>query len=393
MSPVEQSPSPGESIRDTRQNEVSKRAKGDLDEQDCNSFASQTTPDKEPLDLSLDMEDEQCRIEEATVLDAREMKTKEVTIEPPAVPQRNSLRASKLLDSLKLNSIESATQSLNTTHDVYLSSEEDASTSADDFSDDDYDSVSEGSEGLSLRRKSQEDTARAVSVIFVGKPCIIDLTRERRSRSPMRKRPQSNIFERSSMSSSASSSLDTGSLERHTPRNSSILSVSSDKSKGTPSFLSQDPFPGSNYKLESQRKDTASSGPRTPRSSTALYRFQKSISLARKRSRPNLKATVSSDNLAQVAAAKNARLSLNTSLPAAEELEPPAKSGPPPSATAFAPQSPRTYNEILRAARKNSLPPPSPSAQTTSPMSPATTKKGLLSGLNINRRRSVRVKS
>ncbi|KAI0595671.1 hypothetical protein F4775DRAFT_365153 [Biscogniauxia sp. FL1348] len=410
MSPLGPSPSPGESTCDTRQPEMPTNVKGNLSRKSRDSFTSQTPFEEDTLDLSLDMEDEQCMIGEATILEAREMKTKEVTIEPPTIPRRNSLRASRLLDSLKLDSIESATQSLNTSsHDVYLSSEEDASTSAGEFSDYDFDSDSEYSEEPSLRRRSQEDTARAVTVVFVGKPCLVDLSRSQRPRTPVRKRPQSNIFERSSTSSSASSSLDTNSLENHRPRQSSLTSISTDLSQGAPSFLSQDPFPTSNYKLDSQNKDSIPSGPRTPRSSTALHRFQKSISLARKRSRSNLKATASSDNLAQVAvaaaAAKNVRLSLNTSPPAsvaalaAEELEPPVKSEAPPSATTtttttIAPQSPRTYNEILRAARKNAQPPPSPSSQAMSPMSPATAKKGgILSGLNINRRRSVRVKS
>ncbi|KAI1485588.1 hypothetical protein F5X96DRAFT_320672 [Biscogniauxia mediterranea] len=403
MSPLEPSPSPGESTCDTRQPEMPTSVKGDLSRRSRDSFTSQTPFEEDTLDLSLDMEDEQCMIGEATILEAREMKTKEVTIEPPTIPRRNSLRASKLLDSLKLNSIESATQSLNTSHDVYLSSEEEASTSAGEFSDYDFDSDSEYSEEPSLRRRSQEDTARAVTVVFVGKPCLVDLSSSRRPRTPVRKRPQSNIFERSSTSPSVPSSFDTGSLESHRPRQSSLTSISTDLSKEAPSFLSQDPFPTSNYKLDSQNKDSIPSGPRTPRSSTALHRFQKSISLARKRSRSNLKATASSDNLAQVAvaaaAAKNLRLSLNTSPPAAaaatEELEPPMKSEAPPSATTtIAPQSPRTYNEILRAARKNAQPPPSPSSQAMSPMSPATAKKGgILSGLNINRRRSVRVKS
>ncbi|KAI5917567.1 hypothetical protein F4810DRAFT_695899 [Camillea tinctor] len=413
MSPLEQlPPSLAESACDTRQPEISTRVKEELSRKSRDSFTSQTPFEENALDLALDMEDEQCMIEEATILEAKEMKTKEITIEPPAIPQRNSLRASKLLDSLKLDSIETATQSLNSSHDVYLSSEEEASTSAGEFSDDDFDSDSEYSGESSPRRRSQEDTARAVTVVFVGKPCLVDLPSSRRPTTPVRKRPQSNIFERSS-TSSASSSLDTGALENHRPRQSSLASIHTDLSKGAPSFLTQDPFPTSNYKLDSQNKDPIPSGPRTPRSSTALHRFQKSISLARKRSRSNLKATVSSDNLAQLASAaagaKNLRLSLNTSSPptaAAEELEPPVKSEAPPSATTtttnitatsstttLVPQSPRTYNEILRAARKNAQPPPSPSAQAMSPMSPATAKKGILSGLNINRRRSVRVKS
>ncbi|KAH9904748.1 hypothetical protein F4778DRAFT_779927 [Xylariomycetidae sp. FL2044] len=369
-----------------------------------NSYGSQDTYDDESPDIFYDM-DEQYHIEEATVMDAKEMKTKEVTIEPPALPQRNSLRTSKLLDRLKLNSIETATQSLTTAHELYLSSEEDASSSADDFSDYDSESNSDMSEKSPVRRESREVTARAVSVIYVGKPCVVDLASGRRSVSPVRS-PQSSCSERSSTPSSASSatsyspSLDQDSpseMPRHPPRMSSLpAALSIDIPKQRPAFLQQDPFASSSYKLDSASKGISSptSGPWTPKTPKAFHRLQKSISLARKRSRPNLKDAARNSIALPPTTAPDTNLTLDTAV--SEE----APSRPEPRSATTAPDSPVTYNEILRAARKSSVPQlstsalPSPQSQTMSPMSPLAAKKGLLSGLNMNNRRmSARIKS
>ncbi|KAI1419781.1 hypothetical protein F5Y12DRAFT_192749 [Xylaria sp. FL1777] len=355
---------------------------------------SKSTPKKDPLQVLVDADDEQCLIEEATVLNTKEMQTKEVIIEPPAIPKRNTLRTSRLLDNLKLNSIESATKSLNTPHSVYLSSEEDASSSADEYSDDDYESSSEESEKSSIRRKSQEITARVVSVVFVGKPCVVELASCRRSVTPV-KRPQSEFFGRSVSSSFGPDSL--RSRPDYPPRKISLASIR-DLPKESPSFLNQDPFSNSPYTRRksgltietSSSPDIQARAPRTP--TAAFQRFQKTISLARKRSRPNLKA----------AAENNASMSsLNlTNLNTSQESQESNKLDTTSSATT---QSPITYNQIFKAARRNSITAsaitsagahsPTVSSQPASPLTPATAKRSLLGGLNMNRRRSMRIRT
>ncbi len=58
--------------------------------------------------------------------------------EAPALPERSALRASRLLDGLGIMKLGAAMEATDlgatTPHDIYLSSEEEASSSADDFS-------------------------------------------------------------------------------------------------------------------------------------------------------------------------------------------------------------------------------------------------------------------
>ncbi|KAI1767431.1 hypothetical protein GGR53DRAFT_111118 [Hypoxylon sp. FL1150] len=361
-------------------------------EQSRHSFASYTTSKEELPEVFPDVEDK-CIIEEATVMDARE-----VTIKTPKLPEKNALRASRLLEGLKLNTTEAITDP----HDVYLSSEEDASSSADDFSgyDSDTDSTSEESEKLPVRRGSQEDTARAVSVVFVGKPCVVNLVSGRRSVSPIR-RPRTRSSSPCIRDDSSSSARPS-----HPPRQSSLASTI-DRTKESPSFLSKDPFATGNYRLDSaptpKRAMTAGASPRVPKTPTAAFhRFQKSLSLVRKRSRPNLKDDVSRHSLAWTpvsASTIDLPLTLNTSHASKEEErkpEEPQSAVTPSPRTPQTPQTPVTYNDIVKSAKRNSTPrvlsKPPPPAQSTSPMSPVTGKKGLLSGLNINKRRSIRLK-
>ncbi|KAI1111123.1 hypothetical protein F5Y14DRAFT_331465 [Nemania sp. NC0429] len=392
MSAVEQ-PSPPKGQKGKLEEPVSS-AEGRVDIPTEHSRSdSKPAPKEDPLQVLVDADDEQCLIEEAIVLNTKEVKTKEVIIEPPAIPKRNTLRTSRLLDSLRLDSIESATKSLNTTHNIYLSSEEDASSSADEYSDDDdYESSSEEPEQTLVRRKSQEVTARVVSVVFVGKPCMVELASSRRSGSPV-KRPQSEFFGRS-----VSSSFGTASLQRRPddlPRKVSLTSVG-DLPKESPSFLSQDPFSSSPYtRRESALMLDTSSGsyPRARTPTGAFQRIQKTISLVRKRSRPNLKAAA--ENSASTSSVN--LTNLNTSQESQASINKPDTASP---ATV---QSPVTYNQILKAARRNSIAAPAtastfvqPSAvaqsQPASPINPSTTKRGILNSLNMNRRRSMKIK-
>ncbi|RWA14958.1 hypothetical protein EKO27_g194 [Xylaria grammica] len=356
---------------------------------------SKPGPKEDPLQVLVDADDEQCLIEEATILNTKEVKTKEVIIEPPAIPKRNTLRKSRLLDSLRLDTIESATKSLNTTHNVYLSSEEDASSEADEYSDYDYESSSEEFEKLPIRRKSQEVTARAVSVVFVGKPCVVELASSRRSVSPV-KRPQSEFFGRS-----VSSPFGTDSPQDHPdfpPRKMSLASMG-DLPKESPSFLSQDPFSDSPYTrresvLTVDATPLPGPYPRVPKTPTgAFQRISKTISLARKRSRPNLKAAAENS-------ASRSSINLSTLDILQESQEPINKSDTVSPDTA---QSPITYNQILKVARRNSIAAsavtsavahsPTIYSQPASPITPVTAKRSLLSGLNMNRRRSMRIKT
>ncbi|KAI0397238.1 hypothetical protein F5Y17DRAFT_389884 [Xylariaceae sp. FL0594] len=359
---------------------------------------SVTPMDEDLLQVLVDADDEQCLIEEAVLLDTRETKSKEVVVEPPTIPKRNTLRTSRLLDSLRLNSIESATKSLNTPHSAYLSSEEDASSTADDDSDYDYDSSSEESEKCSIGGGSQEVTARAVSVVFVGKPCMVNLASNRKSVSPPKpKRPQSEFFGRSVPPSFSTSSQRSDQVYRKVS-----LAAIRDLPTDSHSFLSQDPFKDSPYTRRDSFPMLQTTGlpaqyPRPPRTPTAAFqRLSKTISLARKRSRPNLKAAAASS-----ASTSSLNLpNLDTPLEHVEPINKPVRPASAASAAPQTPQTPTTYNDILRAARRNSTAspnathsPPATARPASPPDIPVTTKRGLLSSLSMNRRRSMRIKS
>ncbi|KAI2784906.1 hypothetical protein F4815DRAFT_441207 [Daldinia loculata] len=373
---VEQ-PHPSNGLDEVRKS-VASRISKESREQSRNSFASYSTCEEDLADVFTDMDDA-CMIEEATVLDARE-----VTIAtPPKLPEKSALRTSRLLSTLQRISTEPITDP----HDAYLSSEEDASSSADDFSDYECDSNSDQSEKSPARRKSQEDTARAVSVIYIGKPFVVDLVSGRRSVSPIR-RPRTR---------SSSPSIRTSSFEsRPGPLRTTSFASTIDMPRESHSFLSQDPFATSNYKLES-----ASKGPVPtdiiPRAKTPFHRLQRSMNLVRKRSRPNLKDAASRDSILSLRSISTSttdlQLTLNTLRTAGEEQQQ-ARRPEPVSAAPARPQTPVTYNDIMMSARRESNPrlltKLPPSTQPTSP-SPTTLKRGILSGLNMNRRRSLRL--
>ncbi|KAI0124305.1 hypothetical protein BJ170DRAFT_79377 [Xylariales sp. AK1849] len=347
-------------------------------EESPDSYATHSTYDTDLLD-ELAGVDEDCLLAEASIMDTRESKQRGEMVEPPALPQKSSLRASRLLKSLKLNSIESATQALTTPHDLYLSSEEDASSSADDFSDYDYDydyesirAESEKSEKSHVRRKSYEDTARVVSVVFSGKPCIVDLPSHRRS-----------------ISTASDSSA---ALKLLPPRTSSLASTP--LATPQPSFLDQDPFEGSNHTLEGAKEarldGTASRTPKTP--TAVLNRVQRTFSLVRKRSRPILRTSnlvgLSKDNLASRASSSTLNLShlITTSSGQPRVVESPVED-------IESPRSPVSYSDIMRAARRNSTTKNNsvttlPQIPSASPVIPIAVKMGLLKG--FHRRRNIK---
>ncbi|CZR56753.1 uncharacterized protein PAC_06642 [Phialocephala subalpina] len=146
---------------------------------------------------------------------------KKVVRAPPAIPARNEKRASKILESvmLELKTLD-GTETKDTDsrsmvqesdpHESYLSSEEDAS-----LSDDYEDSLTSPEDNLedstspvesftrTTRRRSQEDTARVVSFICVGKPQIVDIFIPSNHTSPV----DDPIMKRHSMNLDALTSL------------------------------------------------------------------------------------------------------------------------------------------------------------------------------------------
>lgn len=112
----------------------------------------------------------------------------------PVLPQRSEKRASKVLDSvmqdlksLEENAVREEADRISLVHsdphELYLSSEEDASLSDDyegslmefEDSEGEVEEVRGRQASRASRRKSQEDTARVVSLIVVGKPQIVNI--------------------------------------------------------------------------------------------------------------------------------------------------------------------------------------------------------------------------
>lgn len=280
-------------------------------------------------------------------------------------------------------------------HDVYLSSEEDASSSADDFSDFECESSSEQSQKSAVRRGSQEDTARVVSVIFSGKPSIVDLPR--RSISPSSSetssRPHSRLrrtstmpimdHRRVSMSSSPSGSSVRSSI-MHPPRTSSML-PSSRLEKQRPSFLNIDPFA-----TKTEREEEHNNGDlKTPKTPTGM--FKRTLSLVKKRSRPSLNthfitqhSSLSRDSLPSFSTPSSHMEQVREESPAPEP-----KSAPRPVS-----RGPITYHEIVMSAKRRAqttpMSPISPLSEPASPMTPNGTRQRLRQGFSSARRRSIK---
>lgn len=196
----------------------------------------------------------------------------------PVLPQKSALRASRLLENLVSLKMEASAEQLSTfsshePHDEYLSSEEEASSTAGDFSDFEYDSSSDDVAQSPVKETgSGEVTARVVSVIFSGKPVVIDVPHVRRSISPssmerpksataLLQKPACDSIEdvkrrRVSVSamSARSCSRESTLLPRvpHPPRSSSMLPLGTGNPK--PFFLQIDPYAnGSTYSLDTRR--------------------------------------------------------------------------------------------------------------------------------------------
>ncbi|KAK1829632.1 hypothetical protein QBC39DRAFT_124337 [Podospora conica] len=306
------------------------------------------------------------------------------SVDAPELPRKSALRASRLLDNLGLQlggSIESAAEPGHATPlDVYLSSEEDASSDADDFSDYDYDSSNDDPTSPT-RRTSHEDTARVVSVVFSGKPLIIDLALRRRSTSP------------ASIATRSSASLAQSPIDRpETPASSISSPVQSPPRKllsellirKRPTFLHIDPYAnGSSYSLDAvpkQQEREASPEEKTPKTPTQLLKgMSKTFNLVRKRSRPNLRAETQPMSSTQTLGGEDEASTTGEAEVRRSTVDPPA--------------SPIvTYNDIIRAAKHNAMmgAPVSPVSQPPATAPGQGAKRGILSGLAA-RRRSIKI--
>ncbi|KAK4156462.1 hypothetical protein C8A00DRAFT_12599 [Chaetomidium leptoderma] len=338
----------------------------------------------------------------------------------PELPPKSALRASRMLDvhGLKLGGAVEAAEldQAATPHDVYLSSEEDASSDADDFSDYDYDSSVEDPTSPT-ERSSHEDTARVVSVVFAGKPSIVDLpatrkrplsnsslgTTSRTRRLSVLAKPPPTTTTPATMevrpTTPASTTSSRYSRKDDTTSNRKSMFLSDILNRKKPPFLSIDPYAnGSTYTLDIPKAldslEGESQSARTPRTPTALLKgVTRSFSLARKRSRPNLSS-------AQAAVPRLDTSFTTTSNPNRASVQTPATAPPQvdeqqqQQQRPKTPMTPITYTDILRAVKKNAIvmgaaSPPSDILSPTSP-GPAVARRGILSGLSA-RRRSVKL--
>ncbi|KAM3512257.1 hypothetical protein MY11210_004104 [Beauveria gryllotalpidicola] len=285
----------------------------------------------------------------------------------PALPEKSALRASRLLATLPQKLPEDRTVLTHAApHLVYLSSEEDGSSSADDLSD--LDSFESDSEESLDGCVTHGEFARVVSVIFSGKPSVINLTGRSTSLTSLRRRPSDDaalrptstvpslarIRSSSSCTSSATSSLN------HPPRSSSII-TSIDKRR--PKFLHVDPFAVG----KSDRDDTDSL--KTPKTPTAMFSRAFS-SLVKKRSRATL-STAPRDN--ELVHMEQVGEEATEDLVEDESISP--KSA-----------GPTKYHDIMTAKKNAQQVAPAP----TAPTSPNSAKNGLRS-FSLSRRMSIRV--
>lgn len=323
--------------------------------------------------------DEDCLLGEPTIV--KDSRKQDAIVEPPALPQKSSLRASRILDSLKLSSIESATQSLTTPHDSYMSSEEDASSSADEFSESEYDSCSEVSQGSSSRRRSYGGTARVVSFIYSGKPFLVELPSPRRSTAATT--TDTSPETASPIETSSGSSTSVG---KHPPRTSSLIPTGQ-----LPAFLKQDPFADTQCANVATKEDGAQRLAKAVSTVTTLNRVQRTFSLVRKRSRPFLRTNTSFSTSKDDIAIPSLPHS-TTHLPQAAPMTPQEQTPAPESSaeTTESPRSPVRYNDIIKSARKVAKTAPVTALPPTTPTTPLVSKRGLLSGFKPNRR-SLRV--
>ncbi|UKZ70287.1 uncharacterized protein TrAtP1_011277 [Trichoderma atroviride] len=295
----------------------------------------------------------------------------------PALPPRSALRASRLLATMpqKLSQHRPVLTHA-APHLLYLSSEEDVSSSADDFSDCDYSSDSEHTQEVQEQPSTCQDIARIVSVVFSGKPCIVQLSKRSRSQTSCSERSATELTRISTepaysrRKESVSSTSSSKAAFPHPPRSSSIMSpVTFDRDSN--SFLNVDPF-------------ASKSGPEEPEQPEPQLRktaamFKRTLSLVRKRSRPNLNPAASRSR-------EGLSIQTSTMEQLSEEKEEnhtsnPRISTPQPALSSYSgAMAPRRASSYSAATL-------SPVSDASSPLSPT---KRIRQGF-LTRRRSIRV--
>ncbi|KAK3196149.1 hypothetical protein K4F52_001017 [Lecanicillium sp. MT-2017a] len=290
----------------------------------------------------------------------------------PALPAKSSLRASRLLATLPQKLPQDRPVLTHAApHIVYLSSEEDASSSAEDLSDlEGFESDSElGAESLD-GRDSREDTARLVSVVFSGKPSMITLPSRSSTRSSLSSQDSQSHFQRTcteptlGRKRSISSTL---SSFHHPPRSSSMITSAFEKRR--PKFLHVDPFAHKSSDKETKEVKEAETQ-KTPKTPTAM--FTRAFHLVKKRSKPTLNGSMprEAEHMEQVGEED-------------ETKETPSEQRP---ATSHAPASSVSYNDIMKAAKRNAQ------VAAASPPTPTSPKSGKdRRGFSISQRMSIRV--
>ncbi|KAI6782471.1 uncharacterized protein J7T54_001328 [Emericellopsis cladophorae] len=220
----------------------------------------------------------------------------------PALPQRSNRRASRFLEPINPKTgfldEQPPLSPSHPPHEVYLSSEEEASSSADDFSDNDFDSDTEV-DPLTPVRKSQEDTARVVNFVYWGKPSIVELPQRPTSPETMYSNPSQPRKVRRTTTEPITPNRRTSFSSTHSSSRFSTVSRSSTAMgsplRHKPAFLSIDPCPSRPESEHAHDPDR----PRTPKGSSNSM-LKRTLSLARKRSKPHLNqaASQSSSDLA-----------------------------------------------------------------------------------------------
>lgn len=236
----------------------------------------------------------------------------------PDLPVKSRMRASRILEDLtiQLQSLEqSALNDINKhsdedPHEHYLSSEEEASESADDYDESiiELDSDRPTSSRASSRH-SHEDVARVVSFMFVGKPMLVEITLEKpkatahlqrfsnKRPSPLRLTPSTSM---TSLRSNRPTTSRTSSLGAPT----NVMSGSSTsfiKPKisvstlaGKASFLSYDPYPAAEAKemsFPSPSKNDSSSEKHskdTTSSTKDSWKLNRRFSISSKHRKPSI---------------------------------------------------------------------------------------------------------
>ncbi|KAF4594999.1 hypothetical protein GQ602_000612 [Ophiocordyceps camponoti-floridani] len=276
----------------------------------------------------------------------------------PALPQKS---ASRLLASLSQKTAPEDRPILPhaAPHQMYLSSEEDASSSADDMSDLDeldWDAADSRKSSTSSSCSSREDTARVVTVVFHGRPSLVELVPRKSTGSTDGPRPTPLMLRTATeptLMRTRSNSSESSAALKHPPRSSSMTPTGFQMRR--PQFLTIDPFAS---------HDSESITSRTPKTPSRM-----------------LKKTLSLEQT----------MTLTTTLtppsPPLEQLgEEPEDDLPPRAASAADHRESVTYQGIMKNAMRNAQ----AAARTDTESRPQQHRSLFRSGLSINRPRSVR---